>query len=127
MKVRTSSLLQAVWFVSIGAIALVSLLPRVSSVLAPLVDRGWAHFLVYGWAATLCMLAWKGKVALPLAGGLFLFSIALHLLHNFRTGIGGDGFAIAVNLFGTLAGILLGLNLATLRSRLKNRASANGF
>jgi hypothetical protein len=130
MKVRINSWLRASWFSLIAAIALLSLLPRSSSLLpllGPYLDRGWAHFLVYACAATLCMLAWKSRTAMFLVSGLFLLSVGLQLLHNFSIGIGADSFAIIVNLFGTAAGVLLGLNLHTLRIRMKKPATVGGY
>jgi hypothetical protein len=130
MKARIKSWLRAAWFTLIMAIALLSLFPRGGSylpLLGPYVDRGWAHFTVYACAATLCMLAWKNRTAMFLASGLFLLSVGLHLLHNFRAGIGADSFAIIVNLFGTAAGVLLGLNLHTLRTRMKKPVTVGGY
>ena len=122
MKAQTRSLLQVVCFLALGVLVLVSLLPSsilAITVLGPFVDRGWAHFVVYGVAATMCTLAWNGRAGIPVACSLFFVSIGLHFLHSLRSGIGMDRFSIIVNFLGIAAGILLGLNLATLRARLK--------
>jgi hypothetical protein len=130
MKAQINFWLRGAWFTLIVAIALVSLLPRTASylpILGPYLDRGWAHFMVYGCAATLCMLAWRSRTALFLASGLFLLSVGTQFLHSFKVGLDPDSFSIVVNMFGIAAGILLGLNLVTLRSRLKQRVTVGGM
>jgi hypothetical protein len=115
--------MRIVWSLFTGAIVLVLLLQcaGISSALRGMYfDRGWAHFLVFAIAVTLCMLAWKHRTAFAVASGLFILSGGLSLLHSlvFRSPI--DYFGILVNLFGILAGVLLGLNILVFRSREKD-------
>ena len=114
--------MRIVWFFFTGTIVLVLLLQcaGAGSALRDLYfDRGWAHFLVFAIAATLCMLAWKHRTAFALAIGLFILAAGLSLLHSLVLRGPIDYFGIFVNLFGILAGVLLGLNILVFRSRAK--------
>jgi hypothetical protein len=122
--------LQIIWILLIGTIVSASLLKWggvYTNLRSFYFDHGWAHFLVYAMAATLCMFAWKHKTAFVLAVGLFILSVGLQLLHwlIFRNAI--DYFGIVVNLFGIIAGVLLGLNILVLRSRTKNNLATHNF
>ena len=124
MKVPTKFQLRIVLLALIGAVAVIWLFPFTGTRLAQyesLIDRGWLHFLVFAVIAAINMLAWRQPVSFMTAFGLFAISVGLQLIHNARTGIGVDRFALIANLLGILAGVLLGLNIATLKSRLKQR------
>ena len=126
----TSNRLRIVWILLIGTIVSASLL-KWSSVYTNLrsfyFDHGWAHFLVYAMAATLCMLAWRHKTAIVLAVGLFILSVGLQLLHWLIFKEAMDYFGIVVNLLGIIAGVLLALNILVFRSRTKNNLATQNF
>lgn len=126
MKILTDFRLRLLWCLLIGIVALMSLLPRIDAYASPLenyIDRGWIHFLVYTVAAALCILAWKQRTALLLVFGMFFLSITLQFMHGQMLGKPADYFGIVVNLLGIAAGILLGQNIAVLRSRSKQHIS----
>lgn len=122
MNILTNSRLRISSYLLIGAMALTSLLPKPSLNafgMGPYIDRGWLHFIVYATAATLCLIAWKRSVGLVLAFGLCFLSVVLQVLRAQIAGLWIDYFGMAVNLLGIAAGILLGLNIISSRSRSK--------
>lgn len=124
MKAPTKFQLRIILLALIGGVAVIWLYPFTGSQLAQyesLIDRGWLHFLVFAVIATINMLAWRQPASFITAFGLFAISVGLQLIHNARTGLGIDRFALIANLLGISAGVLLGLNIATLKSRLKQR------
>jgi len=113
--------------VFIGVIALGCLLPRASlhdPFLRAYVDSGWVHFLAYAAAATLSLLAWTRRTGIVLSFGLVISSVCLQILRAQASGQVIDYYGTVINILGITAGILLGLNILTLRSRAKQAPPA---
>jgi hypothetical protein len=127
MLMRISSHLRLCWLVFIGVIALGCLLPRASlhdPFLRAYVDSGWVHFLAYAAAATLSLLAWTRRTGIVLSFGLVISSVCLQILRAQASGQVIDYYGTVINILGITAGILLGLNILTLRSRAKQAPPA---
>ena len=124
MRIPISIRLRIIWFTLIAAMAVASMLPRdgVFATIRASYDRGWMHFLVYAVLAALAMFTWKSKTAILSALGLFAFSGVLHMFHLLFSGSAIDYFGMIVDFLGIVAGILLGINIIVLRSRVKQGA-----
>jgi len=124
MRIPISSRLRFIWFTLIAVMVVASMLPRdgVFAAIRASYDRGWMHFLVYAVLAALAMFAWKSKTAILSSLGLFAFSVGLHMCHLFFNGRAIDYFGLIVDLLGIVAGILLGINIMVLRSRVNQGA-----
>ena len=83
--------------------------------LGTLLGHGTAHFLVYIVAACLAMLVWSRWHGFAVSLGTAVLSVVLQIIRAQAAGIGIDKVALIVNLLGTAAGVLLGLNLLSLQ------------
>lgn len=113
--------LRLYWCLLVGAIVCVSLLPAPNiprNLLWAYFDRYWAHFLVYAAVTIFPLLSWQRKTALVLSLGTAALSAILEMLHGAVTDHAVSIEGIVVNLLGVAAGVLLGLNILTLRSRM---------
>jgi hypothetical protein len=120
MHKPTSRSLQLCWWLLSGTIVCVSLVPHSKFPSNPLwgyFNWYWAHFLVYVAVSILPLLAWRPRTGFLIALGGGALSAGLEI---FR-GLVWEGSVrfedIAINMLGVAAGILLGLNILTLRSR----------
>ena len=130
MRALTETHFRALAVLLMAGIALIWLLPFIGieiTVNDLSLDEEWVHFLVYALAATLCLLAWRSPRPLVIAWSLFALSVVLQILHNYKLGRHIDVSTICVNLLGIAAGVLLGFNLRTLRSQLKQQISLNPY
>jgi choline-glycine betaine transporter len=124
MKMPTKSYWQVSWCVLIAVIALASLFSGEIMHKPPLnayIDSGWAHFFAYMAAAALPLLAWKRRTGLVVSLGVAVLSIVFQALRGIIAGSPVDLNAIVINLFGIIAGILLGFNIITHRARSKEQ------
>jgi len=127
MKMRTNSYWQLSWCVLIAAIAVASLFSGEIMHKPPLnayIDSGWAHFFAYMAAAALPLLAWKRRTGIAISLGVAILSVVFQILRGLVAGRVFDFDATVINLFGIAAGILLGFNLITHRSRSKEQLAS---
>jgi hypothetical protein len=120
----TSHRLRVYWFLLVGVIAVVFLLPDQdiqSNLLWGYFDRHWVHFLAYAAVSILPLLAWQRRPALVLSLGVAGLSAMLEIIHGIVTDKSASLEGIVVNLLGVIAGALLGLNILALRSRTRPR------
>jgi hypothetical protein len=117
----TSSRLQLLWGLLVGTIVLVSLLPCFgvhTDIGDAYLNGHWVHFLSYGAASLLVVLAWKRKTALALSAGMAVLGTGLEIVLAIVEARSPDDQYIVINTLGIVAGILLGLNILTRRSRI---------
>jgi glycopeptide antibiotics resistance protein len=117
----SSRRLQIYWWLLAGTIVLLSLLPHPAIPSTPLgayLNSYWAHFLVYLAVSVLPVLAWPRKTGLMISLGVAVISVGLEILRGLFIYRSFHVEDIIVNLFGVAAGILLGWNILTLRSRM---------
>jgi hypothetical protein len=110
------------WYVLTSAIVCVTLIPAVSfhnSILVAIFSTDWTHFLAYAFVATLPMLAWERRTGIAICFGLAMLSVGLQALRGLISGGPIDLDGTVVNLLGITAGILLSLNILTLRSHVR--------
>jgi hypothetical protein len=116
----TSSRLQQLWSLLVGTIVLVSLLPHLGIHINPLdahFNGHWVHFLAYAAASFLPLLAWRRNTGVAIDMGMVVLGTGLEILRAGLEGRSPDIQYIVINALGIAAGILLGLNILTLRSR----------
>jgi UDP-GlcNAc:undecaprenyl-phosphate GlcNAc-1-phosphate transferase len=115
------------WYVLTGGIAIVSVLPDASlhdPALGPYINNNWIHFVAYATVAALPMVAWRVRTGLALSLGMATLSVGLQVLRGLFSGRITNFQGTTINLLGIAAGVLLGLNILTLRS---SRESIDGF
>jgi hypothetical protein len=120
MPKLTSSRLQQLWGLLVIAIVLAALSPLLgihNNILDPYFNGHWVHFLAYMAVSFLSLLAWRRNTGVALAMGMALLGAALEIVHAIAEGGSPDIQCIVINGLGIAAGILLGLNILTLRSR----------
>ncbi len=116
------------WYVLIGGIFLMSILPGSSSiypVVAVYDTNRWIHFLVYATVASLPTVAWKGRSSILLPMAVIGLCIALEPLRTLISGPIVRPQNVLADLFGVIAGILLGLNLRRMRTSAKSDNNAS--
>jgi hypothetical protein len=82
----------------------------------------WVHFLAYLAASLLALLAWRRNAGVALSMGLAVLGTGMEIVRGMMEARPPDIQYIVINVLGIIAGILLGLNILTLRSR---RSQAN--
>ena len=115
----TKMRLRYFWYVLIFGILLMSILPGSSSiypVVAAYDTNRWIHFLVYATVASLPTVAWKRRMSLLLPMAVIGLCIALEPLRTLIPGPIVRPQNVLADLFGVVAGILLGLNLRRMRT-----------
>ncbi len=120
----TSSRLQQLWGLLVGAIVLLSLLPFLgidTDVFNIYINGHWVHFLAYGAASFVSLLAWRRNTGVALSMGMAVLGSGLEIVRAIAEVRSPDIQYIVINALGAVAGILLGLNILTLRSR-RNQA-----
>lgn len=126
----SSRRLQIYWGLLAATIAFLSLLPHPGIPTTPMrayLNSYWVHFLVYLAVSLLPVLAWPRKKGLMISLGVAVISVGLEILRGLSIYRLVQVEDIVVNLFGVAAGILLGMNILTLRSRMSqiDRSSAS--
>jgi len=119
--------LRYLWCVLTGGVLLMSILPgSISSYQAVAVynSNRWVHFLVYATVVAIPVASWRRR-----SGVLFALSLAILaiILESLQTTIPGPIVRpqnVLADLFGVGAGILLGLNIRTMRASAKSGAHA---
>lgn len=117
----TSSRLQLFWGLLVGAIAFAPLLPRVgihTDIFDAYFNGHWVHFLAYAAVSFLPLLAWRRNTALILSMGMAVLGTGLEIARAIVEVRSPDIQYIVINALGVAAGILLGLNILTRRSRM---------
>jgi len=107
------------WYALIGAVGFMSLLPTASlhdPSLGTHINGNWIHFLAYATLAVFPIVVWRIRTGLVLTFGMAILSIGLQVLRGLVAGHITDLQGTMINLLGIAAGVLLGLNLLTLRS-----------
>ena len=120
--------LRYLWYVLIGGILSMSILPGGSSiyqVVAAYDANRWIHFLVYATVASLPTVAWKRRMSLLLPMAVIGLCIALEPLRTLIPGPIVRPQNVLADLFGVVAGILLGLNLRRMRASAKSDNNAS--
>jgi hypothetical protein len=118
----TNFRLQLLWGLVVGTIALASVLPysgNQANFLAMYFNRHWVHFLAYLAVSILPLLTWRRKAGLALSLGTTALAIGSEMARTLIVGRPLDIQYIVINSLGIVAGILLGLNILTLRSRVQ--------
>ena len=129
MRKPISLQLRLYWGLLTGMIVLVSLLPSPGmqkDLLSIHFDRYWFNFLTYVAVSNLPLLAWRRRTGLMLALGMAVLSVGLEALRGLVLDQSIDLNGMIVNLLGIAAGILLGLNILMIRSRM-NRVDKSGI
>jgi|SRR5271165_2464558 len=122
----TSSRLQLLWVLLVGTIVLASLLPYLgihANFFDAYFNGHWVHFLAYVAASFLPMLAWRRNTGLALSMGMVVLGTGLEIVRAIVEVRSPDIQYIVINVLGIAAGILLGLNILTLRSRMSQADS----
>jgi hypothetical protein len=117
----TSSRLQQLWALLVGVIALASLLPYLgirTNIFDAYLNGHWVHFLAYVGASFLSLLAWRRNTALALSVGIAVLGTGLEIVPAVAEARPPDVQYVVINALGIVAGILLGLNILTRRSRM---------
>jgi hypothetical protein len=117
----TNFRLQLLWGLLVGTIVLASLLPYFSihsNILGAYFDRHWIHFLAYVAVSILPLLAWRRNTGLVLSIGMAVLATGLEIVSAIVKARSPDIQYIVINALGIAAGILLGLNILALRSRM---------
>ena len=115
----TKMRLRYFWYVLIFGILLMSILPGSSSiypVVAAYDTNRWIHFLVYATVASLPTVVWKRRISILLPMAVIGLCIALEPLRTLIPGPIVRPQNVLADLFGVVAGILLGLNLRRMRT-----------
>jgi len=116
------------WCVFIGGILLVSILPASSWIyrsIAGFDSNRWVHFLAYALAASIPVAAWKRRKNILLSLIPVLMSTALEAVQAAISEPIVRTQNVPADLFGIAAGILLGLNIRTMRKTAKSPVSLN--
>jgi hypothetical protein len=113
----TNRRLQLCWLLLAGTIGIASLLPHAKIAQGAYFNWPWIHFLVYLAVSILPVLAWRFRTGLAISIGTAVFSVGLEILRGLTLYRSIRFQDIVVNLFGVIAGSLLGLNILTLRTR----------
>jgi hypothetical protein len=124
MPQQIRSRLRLSWYVLISGVTITSVLPGISlrdPRIAVLIDHTWVHFVVYTALAAIPLLGWRLRAGIALTSGTAILSVVLQVIHAFVSGHGIDAHGTMINLLGVLSGILLGLNIVSLRTRTKYR------
>jgi hypothetical protein len=117
----TNSRLQQLWGLLVGAIALASLLPYWgihSDIFDAYFNGHWVHFLAYLAVSSVALLGWRRNIALALCAGMAVLGTGLEMVPAIVEARPPDIQYIVINVLGIVAGILLGLNILTRRSRM---------
>jgi predicted signal transduction protein with EAL and GGDEF domain len=117
----TSPRLQQLWGLLVGTIVVASLLPCLgihNNILDTYLDGHWAHFLAYVAISFLPMLIWRRNTALAISMGIAVLGTGLEIVRATVGARSPDFQHIVINALGIAAGILLGLNILTRRSRI---------
>jgi len=77
----------------------------------------WVHFLAYAAVSFLPLLAWRRNTGVVLCAGMAVIGTGLEIANAIVQGRSPDIQYIVINALGIVAGMLLGLNILTLRSR----------
>jgi hypothetical protein len=111
--------LQFFWCLLAAAIVIASLLPHFNiakNLLGVNLNWPWVHFMAYLGVSILPVMAWKFRIGLTVSLGGALTSLGLEILRGHLLYGSVRTQDIVFNLLGVAAGILLGLNILTLRS-----------
>lgn len=117
----TDTRLQLLWGLLVGATVLGSLLPYLgihSNILSAYLNPHWLHFLVYTAVSFLPLIAWRRNTGLVLSMGMAVPATGLEIARAVAEVRSPNIEHIVINTLGIAAGILLGLNIVTLRSRM---------
>jgi hypothetical protein len=117
----TSSRLQLLWGLCAGAIAIVGLLPcwgLRTDIFEAYFNGHWVHFLAYAVVSFLPLLAWRRNQAFVVSMGMAALGTGLEIVRSLVEARPPDIQCIVINALGIAAGILLGLNIVTRRSRM---------
>jgi hypothetical protein len=117
----TSVRLQLLWGILVGTIVLWSLLPYWGNqprIVGTYFNRDWVHFLAYGVVSILPVLSWGRKTGLSLSIGVAVLATGLELARALVEARSLDVRYIVINILGIAAGMLLALNILTIRSRM---------
>jgi hypothetical protein len=116
----TSSRLQHLWGLLVATIVLAPLFPFLGVDSNPLdvyFNGHWVHFLAYAAVSFLPLLAWRRNTGVVLCAGMAVIGTGLEIASAIVQGRSPDIQYIVINALGIVAGMLLGLNILTLRSR----------
>ena len=116
----TSSRLQQLWALLVVTIVLASLLPFLgiqTNILDAYFNAHWVHFLTYVAVSILPLLAWRRNTGLAISMGMAVLGTGLEIVRAIEEVRSPDIQYIVIDALGIVAGILLGLNILTLRSR----------
>jgi hypothetical protein len=111
------------WCLFIGGIFLISILRGINwnyHSIAAYDSSRWAHFLAYVLVAAIPVAAWRYRRDVAFCLVPVMMSIALESLQAHIPGSVVRTQNISADLFGTAAGILLGLNIRVMRNSAKS-------
>ena len=121
----TSSRLKQLWGLLVATIVLAALLPYLgihTDIFDVFFNGHWVHFLAYVAVSFLPLLAWRRSTGVAISLGMAVLGTGLEIVRAIVEVRTPDIQYIVINALGIAAGILLGLNILTLRSR---RSPAN--
>jgi hypothetical protein len=119
----TSFRLQLLWGLLVGTIVLLStirLWVNQISILGAYFNRDWVHFLAYVTVSILPLLAWRRKTGLALSLGMVVPATGVEIIRAVMAVRSPDVHYMVINTLGIAAGILLGLNILRLGSRMSH-------
>lgn len=123
MSMSTKTRLLYFWCALIGGILFISILPG-NSTIYPIVSAydasRWIHFLIYATVASLPAAAWNGKIKILVPMAVISLCIALEPLQTLISSPIVRPKNVLADIFGVVAGILLGLNVRRLRTTTKS-------
>ncbi|MGA9673644.1 MAG: hypothetical protein WBQ94_30915 [Terracidiphilus sp.] len=117
----TNFRLRLLWGLLVGAILLGALLPYLgihTNILSVYLNPHWLHFLVYLVVSFLPLFAWRRNTGLVLSMGMALPATGLEIIRAVVEARSANIEHMVINMLGIAAGILLGINILTLQSRM---------
>lgn len=114
----TNTRLRYFWYILAAGILLMSIFSGSNWIAKAAVDNNltrWVHFLAYVAFVAIPVVARRKRISLLLPLIIGMTGVALELLQTFRPGSTFRPQNVIADLFGICAGILLGLNLRTMR------------
>jgi hypothetical protein len=117
--VNSQSLLRYAWYVLVGGMLLICCLPArgwLYQFMVPYYESMWARFFVYTFATSIPFVVWLRRDYIVYSFGLVVLAAVFEILGVLAVGRGGHQVDVLAELYGIVAGILLGLNLRRMRA-----------
>jgi hypothetical protein len=109
--------LRILWFVLVGFIVTMSLLPgrtELYQYIAGYYSNSWVHFAGFGLVSAIPVIVSKRRSVILLSLVLALLCVAIESVHSFNPGHLTRAQYTVPNLFGVVAGLLFGCNIRML-------------